>query len=112
MKNVSVVSISYGRRRSGEGAQTRFWCDVSGRFGGGYVGANAGKDEDSAVAFAIREMIRYGFHRPGGAVIVGPPAIESRVREALEASALRDGRQLQSAALAFEKYANRIAVEY
>ena len=87
MKLTSVVLISHGRRGNPEQPQIGYWCDVQGRFGGGYLGAWAGKDEDAAAAFAAREMIRYGIHRPGGAVLVAPPAIEVLARKAIATNA-------------------------
>jgi hypothetical protein len=89
MKQPSIIVISHGTRGAGPGRQTAFWGDSSGRFGGGYTGAYAGKDEDSAVAFATREMLRYGVHRPGGALLVAPLAIEQRVNAALAEKAWR-----------------------
>jgi hypothetical protein len=83
VKLKSVILISFGTRGGPEGRQTAFWADASGRFGGGYRGAYAGKTQDDAVAFAFREMIRYGFRRPGSAICIGDAAITSRVAAAL-----------------------------
>lgn len=57
----------------------QYTADVQGRFGGGFSGAKAGKDAESAAIFAAQQMIRYGTCNPEGAVLVAPDDIIARV---------------------------------
>jgi hypothetical protein len=61
----------------------KLFATVQGRFGGGYQGAFAGADAESAGIFATRQMIRYGTCNPDGAVLVAPADVLAVVPERL-----------------------------
>ena len=69
----------------------RFTADVQGQFGGGFSGANAGKDAESAAIFAAQQMCRYGSHNPDGAVLVAPQDVLAKVPEHLRQIEPRSG---------------------
>jgi len=58
-------------------------CTVQGQNGGGYRLARAGLDEESAGAFAAREMIRYASGNPEGGDLVAPVEVLAFVPEHL-----------------------------
>jgi len=61
-----------------------YFADVSGKFGGGYSGANAGSNVEEAAEFASKEMIRYGRSNKEGADLVAPKEVLSLVPECLQ----------------------------
>ena len=61
----------------------KLFATVQGRFGGGYQGAFAGADAESAGIFATRQMMRYGVHNPDGAVLFAPTNVLAIVPEHL-----------------------------
>ena len=61
----------------------RYTATVSGKFGGGYSGANAGTTAEEAAGFAAREMIRYGQSNSEGGDLVAPAEVLQLVPENL-----------------------------
>jgi len=49
-----------------------YTCDASGRYGGGYQGASAGRTPEDAAAFGAREMLRYAQVNPEGGDLIAP----------------------------------------
>jgi len=56
---------------------------VNGREGGGYRLARAGLDDETAAAFAAREMLRYAVGNPEGGDLIAPVDVLSLVPEHL-----------------------------
>lgn len=52
---------------------------VSGRFGGGHMGARAGLDDEAAAATAARLMVQYAQSNPEGGDLVAPEAVRNLV---------------------------------
>jgi hypothetical protein len=66
-----------------EKKQNRYTATVSGKFGGGYSGVNAGTTAEEAAGFAAREMISYGRSNSEGGDLVAPAEVLQLVPESL-----------------------------
>lgn len=53
---------------------SNFYADATGKFGGGYSGAFAGKTTEEAAIFAIREQGRYS-----DALIIAPKEVQEHI---------------------------------
>ena len=69
-------------RRGGE-----YIATVSGKFGGGYSGAHAGRTPEDAATFAAREMIRYAQSNSEGGDLIAPEDVLARVPQHLRSVA-------------------------
>ena len=63
---------------------------VSGRFGGGHIGARAGLTAYDAAATAARYMIEYAQSNPEGGELMAPPEVLDLVPEHLRSIAARN----------------------
>ncbi len=54
---------------------TGYFATVSGKFGGGYMGAAAGDTAEEAAAFAAREMVRYAQSNSDGGDLIAPSEV-------------------------------------
>lgn len=68
----------------------RYTATVSGKFGGGYSGANAGATAEEAAAFAAREMVSYARSNNEGGDLVAPAEVLQLVPESLRSVPARD----------------------
>lgn len=72
-------------------------CTVSGQFGGGYTGANAGPTADEAAARAARAMIHYAQGNKEGGDLVAPPEILDLIPSHLHSIGAKNARTSLSA---------------
>lgn len=72
----------------------RFYCTVSGKFGGGFSNARAGLTPGEAAGFAAKKMIEYGQCNPEGADLVAPEEVIDLIPKHLRSiGAKKDGER-------------------